>query len=86
MMQPTNTARIYPNINPAAMSVSSGRYSPTAGYRARLPTSGIFSPFDDPFLQARAAQAALAEMDVKNVNVNVSAHAANMLRTSEMFS
>uniref|UniRef100_A0A915DGF2 Uncharacterized protein n=1 Tax=Ditylenchus dipsaci TaxID=166011 RepID=A0A915DGF2_9BILA len=53
MMQPTangpgSAARIYPNINSAAMAVSGGRYSPTAGYRTRLPTGGsIFSPFDD---------------------------------------
>ncbi|KAH7724424.1 Protein UNC-86 b [Aphelenchoides avenae] len=67
-----------------------GRYSPTgsSNYNRRMPSSNsIFGSFDvqDPFFQhARVAQAAaLAEMDVKNVNVS----AASMLRpTADMFS
>lgn len=42
---------------------------------ARLQTNSIFGALDDPFLQSRAAQAAqaaLAEMDVKNVNMGTS--------------
>lgn len=47
------------------------------------PTNSIFGTFDDPILQARAAQAAaLAEMDVKNVNMVT----GGMLRSADMFS
>uniref|UniRef100_A0A915AHJ7 POU domain protein n=1 Tax=Parascaris univalens TaxID=6257 RepID=A0A915AHJ7_PARUN len=44
-------------------------------------TNAIFGTFDDPLFQARAAQAALAEMDVKNVNMAT----GGMLRPSDMF-
>uniref|UniRef100_A0A914D580 POU domain protein n=2 Tax=Acrobeloides nanus TaxID=290746 RepID=A0A914D580_9BILA len=70
MMQPPQ--RLYPSLN--AMT-SSGRYTD------RMQSGNIFGTFDDPFLQARAAQVALAEMDVKNVNVS----AASMLRQADMF-
>ncbi|CAD5216889.1 unnamed protein product [Bursaphelenchus okinawaensis] len=60
--------RIYPNLN----SMSAERYSPTP-YRQRMQqTNSIFGALEDPFFQSRAAQAAqaaLAEMDVKNVNM-----------------
>lgn len=44
-------------------------------------TNSIFGTFDDTLFQARAAQAALVEIDVKNVNMA----ASGMLRPSDMF-
>ncbi|VDN54820.1 unnamed protein product [Dracunculus medinensis] len=75
--------RIYPGLN----QITTGCYSPTTTYRTRMqpnyPTNSIFGTFDDPILQARAAQAAaLAEMDVKNVNMVT----GGMLRSADMFS
>uniref|UniRef100_A0A7E4VMT2 POU domain protein n=1 Tax=Panagrellus redivivus TaxID=6233 RepID=A0A7E4VMT2_PANRE len=77
MMQPPQ--RIYPGLN--AMSASgTGRYSPTNSYRRGMQQgNSIFGAVDDPFFRA---QAALAEMDIRNVNVS----AASMLRPQDMFS
>uniref|UniRef100_A0A0N5A590 POU domain protein n=1 Tax=Parastrongyloides trichosuri TaxID=131310 RepID=A0A0N5A590_PARTI len=69
--------RLYPAL---ATTSSSDRYNTTNTYRNIMqPTNSIFSTFDDTFLHARAAQAALVEMDMKNVN------ATGMLRPSDMF-
>uniref|UniRef100_A0A9J2PXL3 POU domain protein n=2 Tax=Ascaris TaxID=6251 RepID=A0A9J2PXL3_ASCLU len=76
-----NPPRLYPGLN----QIASGTYSPSNPYRSRMQpnfqTNAIFGTFDDPLFQARAAQAALAEMDVKNVNMAT----GGMLRPSDMF-
>uniref|UniRef100_A0A0K0DT45 POU domain protein n=1 Tax=Strongyloides stercoralis TaxID=6248 RepID=A0A0K0DT45_STRER len=70
--------RLYPAL---ATTSTSDRYNTTNSYRNIMqPTNSIFSTFDDTFLHARAAQAALVEMDMKNVN------ATGMLRPGDMFS
>jgi class 4 POU domain transcription factor len=78
MMQ--HPQRIYPGLNAMAAS-STGRYSPTNSYRRGMQQgNSIFgTSVDDHFFRA---QAALAEMDIKNVNVS----AATMLRPQDMFS
>ncbi|CAG9533779.1 unnamed protein product [Cercopithifilaria johnstoni] len=88
-----SSQRLYPGLNTITSTATMTRYSPTgtgattaaAAYRTRMPsnfqTNSIFGTFDDTLFQARAAQAALAEIDVKNVNVA----ASGMLRPSDMF-
>ncbi|KAK6102129.1 Uncharacterized protein BM_BM8515 [Brugia malayi] len=88
-----SSQRLYPGLNTITSTATMTRYSPTgtgattaaAAYRTRMPsnfqTNSIFGTFDDTLFQARAAQAALAEIDVKNVNMA----ASGMLRPSDMF-
>ncbi|VDN06133.1 unnamed protein product [Thelazia callipaeda] len=87
--------RLYPGLNTITSAATVSRYSPietgatataaAAAYRTRMPsnfqTNSIFGTFDDTLFQARAAQAALAEIDVKNVNMA----ASGMLRPTDMF-
>ncbi|KAJ1362143.1 hypothetical protein KIN20_021574 [Parelaphostrongylus tenuis] len=69
--------RLYPSLNSlqgqlggSIGQASSGRYSPSAAYRSRMQpfNNSLFGSFDDPLFQARAAQVALADMDMK-VNI-----------------
>ncbi|KAL4003377.1 Pou domain - N-terminal to homeobox domain family protein [Acanthocheilonema viteae] len=88
-----SSQRLYPGLNTITSTATMTRYSPTgtgattaaAAYRTRMPsnfqTNSIFGTFDDTLFQARAAQAALAEIDVKNVNMA----ASGMLRPSDIF-
>uniref|UniRef100_A0A915PVC1 POU domain protein n=1 Tax=Setaria digitata TaxID=48799 RepID=A0A915PVC1_9BILA len=88
-----SSQRLYPGLNTITSAATMTRYSPTgtgattaaAAYRTRMPsnfqTNSIFGTFDDTLFQARAAQAALAEIDVKNVNMA----ASGMLRPTDMF-
>ncbi|CAD5222233.1 unnamed protein product [Bursaphelenchus xylophilus] len=80
-----SSQRIYPGLNSMG---SNDRYSPTP-YRQRMQqTNSIFGALDDPFFQTRVAQAAqaqLAEIDVKNVNMNTnmfSYQGQNLLNSS----
>ncbi|XGW17386.1 hypothetical protein V3C99_002189 [Haemonchus contortus] len=81
--------RLYPSLNSlqgqlsgSIGQTSGGRYSPSTAYRNRMQpfNNSLFGSFDDPLFQARAAQVALADMDVK---VNIT---NPLMRPHDMFS
>ncbi|WKX99807.1 hypothetical protein Q1695_014579 [Nippostrongylus brasiliensis] len=82
--------RLYPSLNSLqgqlgnsiTQNPANGRYSPSAAYRNRMQpfNNSLFGSFDDPLFQARAAQVALADMDVK---VNIT---NPLMRPQDMFS
>ncbi|CAI4233420.1 unnamed protein product [Auanema sp. JU1783] len=81
-------APLYPSLNSlqgqlGGSLASSGRYSPNS-YKNRMQpfNNSLFGSFDDSLFQARAAQAAaLADIDVKNVNLT-----NQLMRPQDMFS
>ncbi|KAE9417644.1 hypothetical protein Angca_002402 [Angiostrongylus cantonensis] len=81
--------RLYPSLSSlqghlggSIGQASSGRYSPSSAYRSRMQpfNNSLFGSFDDPLFQARAAQVALADMDMK---VNIT---NPLMRPHDMFS
>ncbi|CAD6188611.1 unnamed protein product [Caenorhabditis auriculariae] len=75
--------RLYPSLNALATTSSSASGTATAYSASKMQpfNNSLFGSFDDPLLHARAAQAALADIDVKSV------HLTNpLMRPHDMFS